>query len=144
MSLVQTTQPQTQTSVPSQPAQKTTFPDKLKQYVARTFEDCPPESKPEVEVELKRIITDAFNEKVVWSLEWDKMPLPQEILATKRIADKKEKEENKAKMVSMQVNNGLRSPPSKLDTSEPFSSQNRVSKYSSVMNNDHGGKKRKR
>lgn len=127
-----------QASVPSQPAQKTTFPDKLKQYVARTFEDCPPEFKADVEVELKRIITDAFNEKVVWSLEWDKMPLPQEILATKRIADKKEKEENKTKMVSVQVNSGLRSSP-KLDTLE-----NRVPKYSSVMNNDHGGKKRKR
>lgn len=127
-----------QASVSSQPAQKTTFPDKLKQYVARTFEDCPPESKADVEVELKRIITDAFNEKVVWSLEWDKMPLPQEILATKRVADRKEKEENKTKTVSVQVSNGLRSSP-KLDTSE-----NRVPKYSSVMNNDHGGKKRKR
>lgn len=127
-----------QASVPSQPAQKTTFPDKLKQYVARTFEDCPPESKADVEVELKRIITDAFNEKVVWSLEWDKMPLPQEILATKRIADKKEKEENKIKTVSVQISNGLRSS-TKSDTGE-----NRVPKYSSVMNNDQGGKKRKR
>lgn len=124
--------------MPSQPAQKTTFPDKLKQYVARTFEDCPPESKADVEVELKRIITDAFNEKVVWSLEWDKMPLPQEILATKRIADRKEKEESKTKTVSVQVSNGLRSSP-KLDTGE-----SRVPKYNSVMNNDHGGKKRKR
>ncbi|KAL0638426.1 hypothetical protein Q9L58_002569 [Maublancomyces gigas] len=113
----QTTQPQIQASVPPQPAQKTTFPDKLKQYVARTFEDCPPESKADVEVELKRIITDAFNEKVVWSLEWDKMPLPQEILATKRIADRKEKEESKTKTVSVQVSNGLRSSP-KLDTGE--------------------------
>lgn len=127
-----------QASVPSQPAQKTTFPDKLKQYVARTFEDCPPESKADVEVELKRIITDAFNEKVVWSLEWDKMPLPQEILATKRIADKKEKEENKIKTVSVQISNGLRS------STKSEIGENRVPKYSSVMNNDQGGKKRKR
>lgn len=95
-----------------------------------------------MEVELKRIITDAFNEKVVWSLEWDKMPLPQEILATKRIADKKEKEEKK--LLSVQINNGLRSPPPRLDTGEPYSPSHRGPKYNSVMNTDKGGKKRKR
>jgi hypothetical protein len=44
-----------------------------------------------VEAELKRIITDAFNEKVVWSIDWDKMPLPQTILAKKRAAQKQER-----------------------------------------------------
>lgn len=97
-----------------------------------------------MEVELKRIITDAFNEKVVWSLEWDKMPLPQEILATKRIADRKEKDDKKAHTISMQVNNGLRSPPPRLDNSEPYSPSHRGPKYNSVMNTDKGGKKRKR
>ena len=70
---------------------RTTFPDPLKQYVARTFEDVSPEDKKDVEAELKRIITDAFNEKVVWSIDWDKMPLPQVILARKRAAQGRER-----------------------------------------------------
>ncbi|KAF8252987.1 hypothetical protein K440DRAFT_642997 [Wilcoxina mikolae CBS 423.85] len=70
---------------------RTTFPDPLKQYVARTFEDVSPEDKKDVEAELKRIITDAFNEKVVWSIDWDKMPLPQTILAKKRAAQKQDR-----------------------------------------------------
>lgn len=36
-----------------------------------------------MEKELKKIITDASNEQVVWSLDWDRMPLPQERLAAK-------------------------------------------------------------
>lgn len=63
---------------------RTTFPDKLKQYVARTFEDCPEDKKPEVEVELKRIITEAFNEKVVWTIDWDNMLLPQALIAKRK------------------------------------------------------------
>lgn len=65
------------------PTQKTRFPDKLREYVRRTFEDCRLEAWPEVETELKKIITDAFNEQVVWSLDWDRMQLPQERLAIK-------------------------------------------------------------
>ena len=72
-------------------ASRTTFPDPLKQYVARTFEDVEPEDKKDVEAELKRIITDAFNEKVVWSIDWDNMPLPQSIMAKRRAAEKQEK-----------------------------------------------------
>jgi hypothetical protein len=86
-----------QSQPPSQsPTPRTTFPDKLKQYVARTFEDCSPQEKPEVEAELKRIITDAFNEKVVWTIEWEKMPLPQAILAKKKAQEKEERERAQA------------------------------------------------
>lgn len=63
---------------------RTTFPEALKKYVARTFEDVLPEEKKDVEAELKRIITDAFNEKVVWTVHWDDMPLPQVIIARRR------------------------------------------------------------
>lgn len=76
------------TTTSTSPSARTTFPDKLKQYVARTFEDCTEEDKPQVEVELKRIITDAFNEKVVWTVDWDKMPLPQQFIANKRVEAK--------------------------------------------------------
>jgi len=37
-----------------------------------------------VEAELKRIITDAFNEKVVWTVNWDDMPLPQVVMAKRK------------------------------------------------------------
>lgn len=72
-------------------ATRTTFPDKLKQYVARTFEDCSAEAKPEVEAELKRIITDAFNEKIVWTVDWDNMHLPQVIMKNRKAAEREEK-----------------------------------------------------
>jgi hypothetical protein len=70
----------------------------LKQYVARTFEDVSPEDKKDVEAELKRIITDAFNEKVVWSIDWDKMPLPQVILAKKRAQQTDERSAGKSQV----------------------------------------------
>lgn len=60
----------------SNPARRTQFPDALKAYVARTFEDCPAESKPEVEIALKKIITDAFESDTVWSIDWANHPLP--------------------------------------------------------------------
>ncbi|KAF3161421.1 hypothetical protein TWF106_006176 [Orbilia oligospora] len=59
-----------------QPARRTQFPDALKAYVARTFEDCPSENKAEVEVSLKKIITDAFENKSVWTIDWATHPLP--------------------------------------------------------------------
>lgn len=38
-----------------------------------------------MEAELKRVITEAVEGRVVWSLEWDRMPLPQVELARRRI-----------------------------------------------------------
>ncbi|KAK6509861.1 hypothetical protein TWF481_004590 [Arthrobotrys musiformis] len=61
---------------PSPPARRTQFPDALKAYVARTFEDCPSENKAEVEVSLKKIITDAFENETVWTIDWATHPLP--------------------------------------------------------------------
>ena len=37
-----------------------------------------------MEAELKRIITDAVNEKVVWTVSWDDMPLPQVVMAKRK------------------------------------------------------------
>ncbi|KAK6356682.1 hypothetical protein TWF718_001022 [Orbilia javanica] len=59
-----------------QAARRTQFPDALKAYVARTFEDCPSENKAEVEVSLKKIITDAFENETVWTIDWATYPLP--------------------------------------------------------------------
>ncbi|KAK6337761.1 hypothetical protein TWF696_001241 [Orbilia brochopaga] len=58
------------------PASRTQFPDALKAYVARTFEDCPTENKAEVEVALKKIITEAFENGSVWTIDWATYPLP--------------------------------------------------------------------
>jgi len=126
----------TQTPPPEQ-TPKTQFPDKLKDYVARTFEDCPPDEKVAVELELKRIITDAFNEKVVWSLEWDKMPLPQTILARKKVTAK---EEQTAKALAM----GQMSRVSNESGASPTPPFIRKPNYSNVMDADYPGKKRKR
>ncbi|KAG0638229.1 SAC3/GANP/Nin1/mts3/eIF-3 p25 family-domain-containing protein [Tuber brumale] len=125
------TQTLTQTPTPEQ-TPKTQFPDKLKDYVARTFEDCPPDEKVAVELELKRIITDAFNEKVVWSLEWDKMPLPQTILARKKVTAK---EEQTKPLAMNRVSNETEASPA-----SPFI---RKPNYSNVMDVDYPGKKRK-
>lgn len=134
--LMCTNQTLTQTPAPEQ-TPKTQFPDKLKDYVARTFEDCPPDEKVAVELELKRIITDAFNEKVVWSLEWDKMPLPQTILARKKVTAK---EEQTAKTLAM----GQMSRVSNETGASPTSPFIRKPNYSNVMDVDYPGKKRKR
>lgn len=64
-------------------AQRTRFPEKLRGYARRAFESCQPEAWAEVEIELKKIIIEAFNDQVVWSLDWDRVPLPQERWATK-------------------------------------------------------------
>ncbi|KAK6531656.1 hypothetical protein TWF694_002833 [Orbilia ellipsospora] len=61
---------------PTQAARRTQFPDALKAYVARTFEHCPSENKSEVEVALKKIITEAFENQTVWSIDWATHPLP--------------------------------------------------------------------
>lgn len=70
-----TTVPSTKTTA-DQNNKKTQFPDALKAYVARTFENCPLEQKPEVEKALKGIITDVFERNVVWETDWDNFPLP--------------------------------------------------------------------
>ncbi|KAH8146608.1 uncharacterized protein LAJ45_09291 [Morchella importuna] len=75
----QSTQTQTQASTESPSSgQKTTFPDKLKQ-----------------------IITDAFNQKVVWTIEWDNMPLPQHVLA-KKAQEKKDRVDKEDSTITMQ------------------------------------------
>ncbi|KAF3938933.1 hypothetical protein ABW19_dt0201481 [Dactylella cylindrospora] len=72
-----TDRPHSQQNTQQQPAaRRTQFPDALKAYVARTFEDCPAENKAEVEVSLKKIITDAFENGSVWTIDWATYPLP--------------------------------------------------------------------
>ncbi|KAL7267206.1 hypothetical protein RUND412_010215 [Rhizina undulata] len=138
---------------PPPPAQKTQFPDKLKQYMARTFEDCPQEDKPEVESELKKIITDAFNAEVVWKVNWDMQPMPQETLAKRRTKQSLKREgQKKAELSSNDQPNyssggsrfiKVKSPP--LDGRQPISRESRydastgvsfeVAKRKSISNN---------
>ncbi|EWC47240.1 hypothetical protein DRE_03359 [Drechslerella stenobrocha 248] len=66
----------TASQTPTQASRRTQFPDALKAYVARTFEDCPTETKAEVEVALKKIITEAFENESVWTIDWATYPLP--------------------------------------------------------------------
>ncbi|KAF3922969.1 hypothetical protein ABW20_dc0102418 [Dactylellina cionopaga] len=68
--------PSQTTQTPSPAARRTQFPDALKAYVARTFEDCPSETKAEVEIALKKIITEAFENESVWTIDWATYPLP--------------------------------------------------------------------
>lgn len=64
---------------------KTEFPQKLKNYVARAFENLPEGEKNEVEKELKDIITDAFDKDIVWKIDWDSMELPQDRIKMRKI-----------------------------------------------------------
>ncbi|KAF8441853.1 SAC3/GANP/Nin1/mts3/eIF-3 p25 family-domain-containing protein [Terfezia claveryi] len=67
---------------------KTEFPQKLKSYVARAFENLPDEEKNEVEEELKDIITEAFDRDVVWKIDWDKLDLPQQRIRRRKMYGK--------------------------------------------------------
>ncbi|KAF8416156.1 SAC3/GANP/Nin1/mts3/eIF-3 p25 family-domain-containing protein [Tirmania nivea] len=64
---------------------KTEFPQDLKNYVARAFENLPDAEKNEVEKELKDIITDAFDKDIVWKINWDNLDLPQQRIKRRKM-----------------------------------------------------------
>lgn len=67
--------------VTTAPAEKKKgFPPQLKSYVARAFEHIEADEREAVEKQLKKIITDAHEQDVIWTLDWDNMPLPQAML----------------------------------------------------------------
>ncbi|QSL67178.1 hypothetical protein MERGE_001567 [Pneumocystis wakefieldiae] len=54
---------------------KTQWPDSLKEFVGRCFENCSDKDRPSIEKELKEIITKAFEDDTVFSIDWDKIEL---------------------------------------------------------------------
>ncbi|KAK6333862.1 hypothetical protein TWF730_004045 [Orbilia blumenaviensis] len=112
------------TSQPSPSARRTQFPDALKAYVARTFQDCPTENRTDVEVDLKKIITDAFENQTVWTIDWATHPLPA--------AARRKSTTNSDKM---DISSG--------DDSSPVNSNSNTSKYSFSDNSISKGNKRK-
>ncbi|KAG5518849.1 hypothetical protein PMAC_002380 [Pneumocystis sp. 'macacae'] len=54
---------------------KIQWPDSLKEFVGRCFENCSDKDRPFIEKELKEIITKAFEDDTVFSIDWDKIEL---------------------------------------------------------------------
>ncbi|KAJ3087992.1 hypothetical protein HK102_009813, partial [Quaeritorhiza haematococci] len=52
------------------------WPESLKNYVTRVFDNCPPERRDAVEKQLKELIVTTNAKKAMWSTDWDSMPLP--------------------------------------------------------------------
>lgn len=47
----------------------------MKEFVGRCFENCSDKDRPSIEKELKEIITKAFEDDTVFSIDWDKIEL---------------------------------------------------------------------
>ncbi|CCJ28505.1 unnamed protein product [Pneumocystis jirovecii] len=54
---------------------KIQWPDSLKEFVGRCFENCSDKDRPFIEKELKEIITKAFEDDTVFSIDWNKIEL---------------------------------------------------------------------
>ncbi|KAK7208451.1 SAC3/GANP/Nin1/mts3/eIF-3 p25 family-domain-containing protein [Myxozyma melibiosi] len=54
------------------------WPPSLKEYVGRCFTAFPPSQRPMMEVNLKKIISAALDSGAIWTIDWDKQPLPIE------------------------------------------------------------------
>lgn len=72
---------------PAAPAKKVEWPNSVREYVQRSFADLsavPSISRKEIEDTLKKVITEATESNLLHSTDWDKHPLPREIIITKR------------------------------------------------------------
>lgn len=66
---------------------KVEWPDQVRRYVARSFEDKnmdPTVTRPEMEEWLKKTISAAKDNGSMWTLDWDAMPLPQQVIRAER------------------------------------------------------------
>lgn len=67
------------------PAKKIEWPDAVRNYVGRSFVDRDPTiSKEEIEAKLKETITQATNKNLLFSIDWNTMPLPQQMIKDER------------------------------------------------------------
>lgn len=67
---------------------KTEWPEALKIYVGRAFENVEDRDRPKLEIFLKEMITAAFESNTVWTTNWEMEPLPDisdRILPTKQV-----------------------------------------------------------
>ncbi|KAG4304408.1 hypothetical protein PORY_002118 [Pneumocystis oryctolagi] len=85
---------------------KIQWPDSLKEFVGRCFENCSDKDRPFIEKELKEIITKAFEDDTVFSIDWDKIELK---------TLKKQKKQFNGHIQSNKVNK-VKTEPSNLNT----------------------------
>ncbi|KAK7957083.1 uncharacterized protein PG986_006305 [Apiospora aurea] len=74
---------------PQQQQQKIDWPDKVRSYVQRSFESknmLPDVSREEMEAKLKETISHAKDAGIMYTTDWDSMPLPQMLVRTQRAA----------------------------------------------------------
>lgn len=81
--------PQTPTTTASSPdqQQKIDWPDSVRRYVQRSFEDAnkdPSVTRAEMEAKLKEVIRYTQDCGTMYSTDWDMMPLPQQMVKTER------------------------------------------------------------
>ncbi|KAK4224341.1 leukocyte receptor cluster member 8 [Podospora fimiseda] len=70
-----------------QSKKKIDWPESVRQYVQRSFLPAnlePTISRPEMEAKLKETITHATERGIMFALDWDTMPLPQELILEDR------------------------------------------------------------
>lgn len=67
--------------------QKVDWPDSVRSYVQRSFEDAnrdPSVTRAEMEAKLKEVIKYTQECKTMYTTDWDNMPLPQQMVRTER------------------------------------------------------------
>lgn len=78
-------------SVPPQPQKKIAWPPSVRLYVQRSFvPECQIASIPrqELETKLKQLITEAAESGQLETVDWDHLPLPQELIRQERATGK--------------------------------------------------------
>ncbi|OJD37379.1 sac3 ganp domain protein [Diplodia corticola] len=71
----------------SAPPKKVEWPPAVREYVQRSFADLsavPNIGRKDIEETLKRVITEATEANMLYEIDWDKHPLPQEIIVAQR------------------------------------------------------------
>ncbi|KAI1253587.1 hypothetical protein MGN70_005797 [Eutypa lata] len=82
-----TNPPQPSTTAPDQQASKIDWPDAVRQYVQRSFEDAnkdPSVTRGEMETKLKEVIRYTQECGTMYTTDWALMPLPQQMVRTER------------------------------------------------------------
>ncbi|AEO66354.1 uncharacterized protein THITE_2114394 [Thermothielavioides terrestris NRRL 8126] len=74
-------------AAPDQAKKKIDWPDSVRRYVQRSFTPAnldPTVSRAEMEAKLKETITQANEQGVMYTIDWDSMPLPQHMIREER------------------------------------------------------------
>ncbi|KAK7981641.1 GANP/Nin1/mts3/eIF-3 p25 family protein [Apiospora saccharicola] len=95
---------------PQQQQQKIDWPDKVRSYVQRSFESknmLPDVSRQEMEAKLKETISHAKDAGIMYTTEWDNMPLPQVLVRTHRAAQLEAQQRASQMMASAWSNSAM-------------------------------------